>query len=43
MLLDMYSCFPRLTLRATCEVQVVAAALVVSDDAVHVLSERGLD
>lgn len=43
MLLHMYSCFPRLTLRATCEVQVVAAALVVSDDGVHVLSERGLD
>lgn len=39
----MYSHFLRLTLRTTCEVQVMAAALAVVDDAVHVLSERELE
>lgn len=43
MLVHMYSHFPRRTLRITCEVQVMAAALVVADDAVHVFGERELE
>lgn len=43
MLVRMYYHFPRLTPRTVCEVEVMAVALAVADDAVHVLSKRELE
>lgn len=43
MLVPVCSHFVKLILRTICEIQVMAAALAVADDAVHILSERELE
>lgn len=43
MLVPVCSHFVRLILRTICEIQVMAAALAVADDAVHIPSERELE